>query len=206
MSSEGLLGPTSDVFTPQIFTPLLTNWLRNQKYGIAVACNWMPAVWLGPQLGGVTWTQGKHVWGAAAMPTEFGQKPGIATVIGGWTFSMSAASKHKDLAWDLIKLMSEPKNIVTLGNQSGVIPPAQSIGNSPAYVNFLVPYNKIFNSFLPYGTTLPSGPAYPKWAEAMNDTTGQIMQNPGMTGQQAQDFFAQEATQLIGPDQVETLK
>ena len=40
----------------------------------------------------------------------------------------------------------------------------------------------------------------------MNATTGALMQNPGMTGQQAQDMFAQEATQLIGPDLVETLK
>jgi multiple sugar transport system substrate-binding protein len=208
MSAEGLLGPTGDVFTPQIFTPLLNNWLPHQKYAMAVACNWMPAVWLAPSLGtgGINWAQGRNVWGAVAMPTEFGQKPGIATVIGGWTFSMAASSKHKDMAWNLIKLMSESNNIITLGNQSGVIPPAKSDGDSPAYVNFLVPYNAIFNSFLPAGTTLPSGAAYPKWAEAMNDTTGAIMQNPGMTGQQAQDMFAQEATQLIGPDQVETLK
>jgi multiple sugar transport system substrate-binding protein len=140
------------------------------------------------------------------MPTEFGQKPGIATVIGGWTFSMAASSKHKDMAWKLIQLMSEPNNIITLGNESGVIPPARSDTNSKAYVDFLKPYNAIFNSFLPYGHTLPSGPAYPKWAEAMNDTTGALMQNPGMTGQQALAQFSQEATQLIGPDQVETLK
>jgi len=206
MESEGLLGPTGDIFTPQIFTPLLNDWLRNQKYAIAIGCNWMPATWLGPTFGGVTWPQGKDVWGAAGMPTEFGQKPGITTVLGGWTFSLSAASKHKDMGWNLIKLMSEPSNIITLGNESGVIPPARSDTSSAAYVNFLKPYNAIFNAFLPYGKPLPSGPAYPKWTEAMNDTTGALMQNPGMTGQQALAQFSQEATQLISPDQVETLK
>ena len=206
MASQHLLGPTGDVFTPQIFTPLLNTWLRNQRYAMAIACNWMPATWLGPAYGGVLWPQSKQVWGATAMPTEAGQKPGIATVLGGWTFSMAASSQHKDLAWKLIQLMSDTKNIITLGNQSGVIPPAVSDTNSKAYVDFLPPYNAIFNSFLPSGTTLPAGPAYPKWAEAMNDTTGQLMQNTSMTGQQAQDSFAQEATQLIGPDQVETLK
>ncbi len=86
------------------------------------------------------------------------------------------------------------------------MPPSQKDGNSPAFVNFLVPYNKIFNSLLPYSTILPSGANYPKWTQAMNDTTGAMMQNPSMSATDALNMFNQEATQLIGSDQVETLK
>jgi maltose-binding protein MalE len=119
---------------------------------------------------------------------------------------MTSASKHKDLAWDLVQLMSNTQNIVDMGNWSGVVPPATVDGFSKSYVNFLPPYNAEFNAWLQYGTTLPSGAEYPKWVHAMNDTTGQLMQNAGMTAKQAADYFANEVSQLIGDSSmVETL-
>jgi hypothetical protein len=53
--------------------------------------------------------------------------------------------------------------------------------------------------------TLPAGYQFPKYIEAFNNATGALVQNPSMTTQQAEDQFTQEATQLIGPDAVETL-
>ncbi|HZS89752.1 MAG TPA: extracellular solute-binding protein [Chloroflexota bacterium] len=210
LASEGLLGPTSDIFEPSsnFFTDMLTKWMPKQRYGMAIGCNWMPAVWLPPSAGtgGINWKQGKDVWGAVGMPTEFGQKPGIASSLGGWAYSMASASKHKAEAWNLIKLMEESQNSIAVANGAGFVPPSQKDGNSPAFVNFLVPYNKIFNSLLPYSTILPSGANYPKWTQAMNDTTGAMMQNPSMSATDALNMFNQEATQLIGSDQVETLK
>lgn len=210
MASEGLLGPTSDIFTSasNFFTSELTKWLPKQRYAIAIGCNWMPAVWLpaSAQTGGIDWKQGKAVWGAVGMPTEAGQRPGIASTLGGWTFSIASSSPHKAQAWNLVKLLSESNNSITIANQAGFVPPSQKDGSSPAFVNFLVPYNRIFNTLVPYSTILPSGAAYPKWAQAMNDTTGAMMQNPNMSAADALNMFNQEATQLIGPDQVETLK
>ncbi|HWE61701.1 MAG TPA: extracellular solute-binding protein [Chloroflexota bacterium] len=205
LASEGLGAPTGDLFTPQVFAPLYQKWVRAEQFPIIFAGNWSPGNCL-PFLGGINWPQGKQIYQATAIPTENGQKPGVATAIGGWAFSMTAASKHKDLAWALIQLMSDTQNIVDMGNWSGVVPPATVDGFSKAYVNFLPPYNAEFNSYLQYGTTLPSGAAYPKYVQAMNDTTGQLMQNPSMTAKQAADYFANEVTQLIGDSsQVETL-
>jgi multiple sugar transport system substrate-binding protein len=210
LTSEGLLGPVGDIFTPSsnFFTLELTKWLPAQRYGMGIGCNWMPAAWLpkSAQTGGIDWKQGKDVWGAVGMPTESGQAGGIASTLGGWSFSMATSSSHKAEAWNLIKLLSQSNNSITIANQAGFVPPSQKDGSSPAFVNFLVPYNRIFNTIVPYSTILPSGAAYPKWAQAMNDTTGAMMQNPNMSASDALNNFSQEAGQLIGSDQVETLK
>lgn len=208
VASNGLDATPAQLFQTSVLGPLTYDWFEHQQFAIAVAGNWMPGSWLpglnpGPKY---NWPQGKTIYGITAIPTEFGQAPGIATAMGGWTFAMTSGSQHKSLAWKLIQTMEEGTNMINLGNWAGLVPPATQDGFSPAYVNFLPPYNAVFNSFLKYGTPLPTANGlYPKWVRAMNDTTGQIIVQPSMTAKQAADYFANEATQLIGSDQVETL-
>ncbi len=205
LAAEQLGPPLGDISTPQGMVVFAANWLYHQRYAIAVAANWVPGTWL-PGMGGIPWPQGRHIYAATAIPTEYGQAPGIATAIGGWAYAITAASRHKDLAWKLITLMEESANSISMGNESGLIPPAVHDASSKAITDFLQPYNAIYNPWVAVGTTLPAGPAFPKYIEALNDTTGQLIQNPGMSAQQAQDFFAAEATQLIGADSVETTR
>ena len=41
LASEGMLGPTSDIFEvgTNFFTDMLTKWMPKQRYAIAIGCN-----------------------------------------------------------------------------------------------------------------------------------------------------------------------
>jgi multiple sugar transport system substrate-binding protein len=206
VAANGLNAPTSRLFLNNALGSLPNVWMEHQEIAMGIFSNWIPGAWLKFLSGSADWLPGKTTYAATAIPTEFGQAPGVATALGGWTFAMTSGSHHKDLAWKLIQVLEERNNIINMGNWAGLVPPATQDGFSPAYVNFLPPYNAVYNSFLKYGTPLPTtGGAWNKWVHAMNDTTGQLAQNPSMTAKQAADAFANEASQLIGSGEVETL-
>lgn len=205
MVAQRLTGPGNDLTMLKPTGSIVWDWMPHQKYAVVLAGNWYPGLWL-PGMGGTPWPGASKVYAAAPIPTESGQRSGIATAIGGWAYAMTKASKHKDLAWKLIQLLEASKNSIRLANQSGVVPPAKRDFNNKTYINFAAPYNAAYNTFLKHGTPLPNMPGILAWEQAMNDVTGQLATNTGMTAKEASDQFAREATQLIGSKFVETKK
>lgn len=203
--SQGLIGPATD---QTMLTPtgsIVWKWMPAQKYAVVVGGNWYPGLWL-PGQGGTPWPGANKVYSVAKIPTESGQKPGYASAIGGWAYAITKASSHKALAWKLIQLLEQTKNSVTLANQSGVVPPSTKVFNSKAFLDFVKPYNKQYNDIIRYGTSLPNRPGILQYEQALNDTSGQLISDSSMTAQQALSKFKGEATQLIGSNQVETIK
>jgi multiple sugar transport system substrate-binding protein len=56
-----------------------------------------------------------------------------ATIMGGWLLSIPSSSKNKDLAWELITLMEQPKILAPFHEKYGLLPTQISIGEEPPY-------------------------------------------------------------------------
>ena len=54
-----------------------------------------------------------------------------ASLMGGWLLGIPNTSKNKDLAWELLTLMVEPRIITPLDSQYGYLPTQISIGEGP---------------------------------------------------------------------------
>ena len=100
--ADGLGESAGQAFNPQaaIQVPGL---MKSGKVAIALASNWYPGTWTSSF--GVHGRAAPKVTAVAPVPTENGQKPGSATTLAGWCYSVSKTTKNPALAWDLIKVM-----------------------------------------------------------------------------------------------------
>src|ERR687887_171653 len=90
-----------------------------------------------------------------------------STLMGGWLLSIPEASKNKDLAWELITLIVEPKTLAPWLSKYGYLPTQISIGEGQysAILNQSIPYYNELISIVLTGGTRPSIPEYPQIAE-----------------------------------------
>jgi multiple sugar transport system substrate-binding protein len=81
-----------------------------------------------------------------------------ATLLGGWLLSIPSTSKNKDLAWDLITLVLQPKILAPFHQECGLLPTQTAIGEDPPYstqLNQTVPYYDQLISVLELQGTRP---------------------------------------------------
>src|SRR5918911_1328007 len=71
-----------------------------------------------------------------------------STLMGGWLFSIPVASKNKDLAWELVREVLEPKMIAPWLAKYGYLPTQIPIGQGP--------FSGILNQSIPYYSQLIS--------------------------------------------------
>jgi multiple sugar transport system substrate-binding protein len=171
---DGLGESAGQAFNPQaaIQVPTL---MKTGKVAIALASNWYPGTWTFSF--GVPWPQAPKVTAVAPVPTENGQKPGSATTLAGWCYSVSKASKNPALAWDLIKIMESSSNSISLANEAGFVPPSSSDAASAKFANFAPPQGE-FRNYASFATPIPSNGGYAVYGQALDTVTGQIIQNP----------------------------
>jgi multiple sugar transport system substrate-binding protein len=200
--SEGLGAPTSELFRPDAVgrPPLL---FKNGKLAIAFGSNWYPTVWVDPK-SAAPWKEGLQLAGIAPVPTETGGGQGATTTIGGWAFGIGAKSKNPDAAWAFIQMASEPQNMLTEALWSGFVPPDQTVGQMPEFVNYAPPFQAAFNDYAKYGAPLPTDPSFPAYARALNTATGKLAQTPSTSVDDALKLIKDGVTQQLGGDKVET--
>ena len=177
--SKGLGAPVSQLFAPNAVgnPPQL---FAEHKLAIAIAgANWFPSAWVAK--GSPTYyPKAAQEMGIAPMPTEFGQAPGKVSTLGGWGVAISKTTKYPQLAWNLVKLMMDPANQLSMAVEAGFVPPDTSIGASKAFVNS-APFQAQFNDYAKYGGALPSDANFPIYARAVNTATGDFVQNASST-------------------------
>jgi multiple sugar transport system substrate-binding protein len=200
--SEGLGPPSGDLFgsTAAIQPPDL---LRKHKLAIDLGSNWYPGQWVFKFAD--PWPTAQKEIGYAPIPTENGQAPGKATTLAGWSWGIAKASKNPDLAWGLIEIMQQPKNMINHANWAGFVPPDTKVASSAAFNSFAPPQG-LFATYTSFATPIPSDPGFPVYGRALGDATGKIAQSPSTSIDDAIKIISDDMTNELGKDKVETLK
>jgi multiple sugar transport system substrate-binding protein len=132
------------------------------------------------------------------FPTPKSSDPS-ATLMGGEDFSIPQTSKNKDLAWELITLILDPKIMAPFNIKYGLLPTQTTIGNGPytPLLNQTIPYYNELISMLSIARTRPNIPEYPQIAENIRQAIEQIY-NGTKEPQQALNEAASKSAKVLG--------
>jgi multiple sugar transport system substrate-binding protein len=124
---------------------------------------------------------------------------GSATLLGGWELGIPPTSKHKDLAWELITTMLEPKIITPMLQKYGLLPTRVSIGEGPSSIaiNSSIPYYPELVSMIKIGQTRPNIPEFPQISSNIRQAIDQIYNGTNQP-KQALDEAAAKSAKILG--------
>ncbi|MEP6576010.1 MAG: extracellular solute-binding protein [Nitrososphaerota archaeon] len=122
-----------------------------------------------------------------------------ATLMGGGELGISEASKNKELAWELLTLIVEPKIMAPFNIKYGLLPTQRTIGDGPyaELLNQTIPYYDDLISMLEIAQIRPNIPEYPEIADSIRQAIEQIY-NGTSTPQQALDGAAVTSAKILG--------
>lgn len=200
LGMNGLAAPQAQLLDPNAVVNLPST-LKEQNIAIAVGGNWYGESWAKATCG-PCWEEAGQIMGAAAIPTIHGQEPGIASVLGGWEFSVSSSSRNADLAWEFIKLAQEKEHMVFAANHGGWIPPSTTTAADPAYVDFAPPFQKTFADLLPKSVPQPQDADFQVWGAGFNQATTLLIQNPAASVDDAITMMKDYITGQLGSSRV----
>ena len=100
-----------------------------------------------------------------------------ATMMGGWELSVTNKSKNKDLVWELITIMVDPKIITPFYEKYGLLPTQVSIGDGEYSVNLskTIPYYDQLISMLQLKGVRPNIPEFPQIAEHIRQALDEVL-------------------------------
>src|SRR5579875_3838520 len=195
---KNLLGPTNDIaLSTQAGNTIAQQLLPQGKLAIDIDGSWLPSNWASS--GAAPWPQWQRVLGTAKMPTEYGQAPGFVTLSGGWAYSISSKSSHKDLAFQALKTAMQRDLVVGYDVDVGNISPRKDATQVPAYQQ--VPLSSFFTSLVSFTQFRPGFPAYPKISTQIDAAMQHVMS--GQSPQDALNAYTQAVTSIAGASNVE---
>ena len=131
----------------------------NRKFAVSIDGSWVPGEFPLEKRNQLE----KLVGFIPAFPISTNETNQTATMMGGWELSIPISSTHKDLAWELITIMLEPKTLAPWLLKFGYLPTQSVIGES--YTNgsqsLSFPYYDKMISMIPLGHVRPSIAEYP---------------------------------------------
>lgn len=100
-----------------------------------------------------------------------------ATLMGGWELSIANKSKNKDLSWELITIMLDPKVITPFFEKYGLLPTQIPIGDGEYSVNLsrTIPYYDKLISMLQLKGVRPNIPEYPQVADHLRQALDEVL-------------------------------
>ena len=129
--------------------------------------------------------------GVALPPTS--GKPVVA-VYTDW-LAMSAQSKNKKLAWELMKFLTRPDNLIAYNETQYFLPPLRSAANSDYVRN--TPFMPYFMEMMEkYGRSLPPIPEWFEMRAGLKTAVDQALYGD-KTPQQALDDYARQVDKMI---------
>lgn len=120
-------------------------------------------------------------------------------MMGGWELAIPQSSKNKDLAWEFLTHMIEPKVLVQMLEENGYLSTQLVIGEEP-YLSGLdetIPYYKEMVSMVELGRQRPSVEEYPQVAEHIRQAIEDVyygLKDP----KQALDKAATKSAEVLG--------
>jgi len=122
-----------------------------------------------------------------------------STMMGGWELAIPQSSKNKELAWELITLMVDPRIMTPWLKQTGFLPTQKSIGSGPqlTQLNQTIPYYDKMVSMISIGKSRPVAPEYPQIAEHIRQAIEDVYYGVKQP-KQALDNAAKESAKVLG--------
>ena len=100
-----------------------------------------------------------------------------ATLMGGWELGITNTSRNKELAWELVTLMVEPKIITPFYEKYGLLPTQISIGDGEYSANLSksIPYYDELISMLQLRGVRPNIPEFPQIADHLRQALDEVL-------------------------------
>ena len=122
-----------------------------------------------------------------------------ATLMGGWELSIPTTSRNKDLAWELITTILEPKILTPYLAKHGNLPTQVPIGEGPysSELSKSIPYYDQLISMMQIGHVRPSISEYPEIADHIRQALDQVffdLKEP----EQALDEASKKSAKALG--------
>jgi multiple sugar transport system substrate-binding protein len=163
----------------------------DRKFPVMLSGSWMPSIF--PDWQGVA----KMVGFLPSFPVP-NDNIETSTMMGGWELSIPSSSRHKDLAWELITIMLEPKILVPWLEQYGYLPTQKAIGqgNYSTELEQSIPYYQEMIPMIELGRGRPSIPEYPQIANHINEAMDDVFSGSKEPKQALNDAAAKSAKSL----------
>ena len=118
-----------------------------------------------------------------------------------WMWTISQKSQHPEEAFDLLKFLNTGAPLAADVAAVGNLAPRDDIQSIAPYSD--MPYLIDMEKLLPTGKSFKAQVGIDKIQQAVGDATEQILLGK-KNGDEAADYFASQATDLLGPDAVES--
>jgi multiple sugar transport system substrate-binding protein len=122
-----------------------------------------------------------------------------ATLMGGWALSIPSTSTHKDLAWELITTILEPKILAPYLAAHANLPTQIPVGegNYSQTANNTIPYYSKLVDMIESGYNRPNIPEYPQMAEHIKQALDDVYYGT-KDPKQALDDAARRSAKVLG--------
>ncbi|MGD1834138.1 MAG: extracellular solute-binding protein [Nitrososphaeraceae archaeon] len=132
------------------------------------------------------------------MPNSKNNTDNASTMMGGWMLSIPNTSQNKELAWELITIMLDPKVLTPMLINQGYLPTQKSIGEGEYSVQLknTIPYYDELISMIEFGNGRPNIPEYPQIAEQIRQAIEQVYH--GQDPQVALDDAFKKSLKTLG--------
>lgn len=192
------LGPPNNVaLNPEAYQTVMWRMVPQGKVGIAIDGSYVPGGWYPG--GAAPWPQWREAMGVAKMPTQFGQAPSYVTIAGGYAYAINARSRHKDAAFQVLKVANSEDLLTSYDTSTASITPRKDVAAAPSYAS--APFNPFFTSLLAVAQFRPNVPAYPRISHQIDVAMEKVML--GMPPTKAMAAYARAVTKIVGRESVE---
>jgi multiple sugar transport system substrate-binding protein len=121
------------------------------------------------------------------------------TIMGGWELGIPETSKHKDLIWELITIMTSPDILSNMFKQTGYLPTQTPIGEGKYAVRLdnSLPYYREMISIIPFARSRPVIPEFPEIDRYITESLSEVcsgIKEP----KQALDDAAEKSAKALG--------
>lgn len=167
----------------------------NRKFAVSIDGSWVPGEFPPEKR-----NQLENLVGfLPAFPISTNESNQTTTMMGGWELSIPASSTHKDLAWDLITIMLEPKTLAPWLLKFGYLPTQLVTGeaNTNGTQSLSFPYYDKMKSMIPLGHVRPSIAEYPMIAADISQAIKEVL-TEGKDPKQALQNAASKSAKDLG--------
>lgn len=166
----------------------------NRKFAVSIDGSWVPGIFPPEQRKGL-----ENLVGFGPFPISSNETNQSSTLMGGWELAIPVSAPHKDLAWELVTIMVEPKILAPWLLKFGYLPTQSAIGEGYIDNSSLAtfPYYQKMISMIPLGQVRPSIPEYPLLAQDISEAIKSVVLN-GTDPREALQTAAAKSAKSLG--------
>lgn len=179
--------------------------IPKHKIGITLSGNWFPDLWT-KNLSSPYWPEAAENIGVTPLPTVNGADPKVASMVGGWNLSIGSASKHPDLAWELIDLAQQKENMLKMDINTALVPSVPEYAKTSEFLNVAPPFREAFAKIADTAQMAPLDPNYSVWCQGFLTGTQAVIVKPDTSVDDAVKQMSDYIANQLGPDAIVTLK